>query len=222
MLTTILIAYFPQGMPYWSRDRISGAPAWLRDQYDINTKVSDADLAEWQKQGPTFDKNPMFREMLQTMLADRCHLVAHMVPGPPISGWSLELGKHTPHLTESKPGEALPAGVKLADGGVMAPYQHGDKPHLTFYAATMTDLAQTLSAFSSRPVQDHTGLTGRYDFVVNWVSDPDSKVPEGFINPNDPDPLSYWNIEALGFNHVPIKIPVDTLVIDHIEKPSEN
>jgi uncharacterized protein (TIGR03435 family) len=221
--TTIMIAYFPQGMSYWTKERLSGAPAWLSDQYDIDAKVSEADLAEWQKQGVTLDKKPMFREMLQTMLADRCHLVTHMVPGPPISAWSLELGKHAPRLAESKPGATLPTGMKFPDGGVMVPYQRGDKPHLTFYAATMTDLAQNLSMNSmGHPVQDHTGLTGHYDFVVDWASDPDSKVPEGSISFDDPDPLSHWNIEALGFRRVPIKIPADTLVIDHIEKPSEN
>jgi hypothetical protein len=83
---TIMIAYFPQGMASWSKERLSGAPPWIDDPYDINAKVSEADLAEWQKQGLTLDKKPMLRQMLQTMLADRCHLVAHMVPGPPISG----------------------------------------------------------------------------------------------------------------------------------------
>jgi bla regulator protein BlaR1 len=223
MWATIMIAYFPQGMAYWSKDRVSGAPPWLSDQYDIVAKVSEADLAEWQKQGLTLDKKPMFRQMLQTMLADRCHLVAHMVPGPPISGWSLEVGKHEPHLTESKPSATLPVGMKLPDGGVMLPYQRGDKPHLTFYAASMADLAQNLSMNSmGHPVQDHTRLTGHYDFVINWVSDPDSKLPEGVVDSNDPEPLSHWNIDALGLHVTPINLPVDTLVIDHIEKPSEN
>jgi uncharacterized protein (TIGR03435 family) len=223
MLATILLAYFPQGMTYWSKDRVSGGPPWLNDQYDIVAKVSEADLADWQKQGHTLDREPMFRQMLQSMLADRSHLVAHMVPGPPISGWSLEAGKHMPRLIESKPGATLPSGVTLPDGGVMAPYQRGEKPRLAFYAATMADLAETLSHISAgHPVQDHTGLAGRYDFIVNWVQDPDSKLPEGVVDSNDPDPLSHWNIDALGLHLVPIKLPADTLVIDHIEKPSEN
>lgn len=220
--TTIMLAYFPQGSAYWSKDNLSGAPAWLSDQYDINAKVADADLAEWQKQGVALDKKPMFREMLQTMLADRCHLVAHMISGPPQSGWSLELGKHAPHVTESKPGEELPVGVKLPDGGIVVPYQSGDKPRLTIYAATMADLAQALSRFAGQPVQDHTGLTGRYDFAVDWIGYPDSKLTVAYRERNDPDPLSRWNIEALGLHAVPIKVPINTLVIDHIERPSEN
>ncbi len=183
-------------------------PPWLSNQYDINARVSDADLAEWQKQGVTLDEKPMLREMLQTMLADRCHLIAHMVPGPPISGWSLELGKHAPRLTESKPGKELPAGLKLPDGGVWAPSQPGEKPHLAFYAATMDDFASFLSdASAGQPVQDHTGLTGHYDLIIDWISDPDSKIPPGYVAADDPDPISHWNIEDLGIKRVPIRIP---------------
>jgi bla regulator protein BlaR1 len=222
ILATIMLAYFPQGYAYWSKDNLSGAPSWLSEQYDINAKVSDADLAEWQKQGVALDKKPIFRAMLQTMLADRCHLVAHMVPGPTQSGWALELGKHAPHLTESKPGEELPAHVKLPDGGVMVPYHPGDKPRLTIYAATMADLAEALTGFAGQPVQDHTGLTGRYDFVIDWIPYPDSKLSIDYRDPNDPDPLSRWNLDALGIRVVSIKVPINTLVIDHIERPSEN
>ena len=69
-----------------NKEWLAGAPPWINDLYAIDAKVGDGDLAEWQKQGITLDKKPMLRAMLQTMLADRCHLVAHMVPGPPIAG----------------------------------------------------------------------------------------------------------------------------------------
>jgi len=221
--STILIAYIPQGMSYWSKDRISGAPSWIDDLYDIDAKVSEADLAEWQKQGITPDKKPVLREMLQALLADRCHLVTHRIPGPPINGFSLEPGKRGPQLTASPPDETYPQGMKLVSGGVLVPYQRGEKPRLKFYGATMADFANQLSQSSGgHPVLDHTGLTGRYDFALNWVEDPDSKLPEGVISTDDPDPLSHWDVEGLGFRRIPIKLPADTLVIDHIEKPSEN
>jgi uncharacterized protein (TIGR03435 family) len=156
---TIMVAYFPQGMAYWSADRLSGVPAWLNDQYDINAKVSDADLAEWQKQGLLgLDKKVMLQQMLQAMLADRCHLVAHMVPGPPIDGWSLEPGKRSLRLTDSNPDETLPPGMRLLGGGVMVGYGRGEKPIQTFYRATMADFSQYLSMRAvGHPVLDHTG-----------------------------------------------------------------
>ncbi len=217
---TIMMAYFPQGGVYWSKDRLSGAPSWIDERYAIDAKVSDADLAEWQKQGITLDKKPMLRAMLQSMLADRCHLVAHMVPGPPISGWSLSLGKHAPRLTESKPGETLPTGSPLSEGGVYVPWT--DKRELSYFGVTMSGLAQHLSMMIGQPVQDHTGLTGRYDIVANWIDEPDSKLPAGAINSDDSDPLSHWDFDAFGLHITPIKIPADNLVIDHIDKPSEN
>jgi len=220
---TLMIAYFPQGGLYWSRDHLSGAPSWIDDRYAIDAKVSEADLAEWQKQGITLDKKPMLRAMLQTMLADRCHLVAHMAPGPPIAGYSLELGKHGAHLTESKPGATLPPGIPLGDGGVYVPWQRGDAhPKLSFYGVTMAGLARFLAAGNGHPVQDHTGLTGRYDIVLNWVDDVDAKYPAGVIDSNDPDPLSHWDLETFGLHAAPIKLPSEVLVIDHIEKPSDN
>jgi uncharacterized protein (TIGR03435 family) len=222
---TMMAAYFPQGTAFWSKDRLSNAPSWLDNLYDVTAKVSEADLAEWRKELPLSpDKRSMLQQMLQTMLADRCHLIAHFAPGSPISGLALQLGKRAAHLTPSKPGAALPSGMKLHDGGVVVPYFHpGEKVHLSYYGVTMADLAQHLSINSGgHPVEDHTGLTGRYDFVLNWVDDPDSDRPAGAISPNDPDPLSHWDINSLGLRLSPIKIPANTLVIDHIEKPSEN
>jgi uncharacterized protein (TIGR03435 family) len=222
---TIMAAYFPQGTAYWSKDRLSNAPSWLDNLYDVTAKISEADFAEWRRELPLSpDKRPMLQQVLQTMLADRCHLVAHFAPGPSISGLALELGKHAPRLTPSKPEATLPSGMKLHDGGVVVPSFHpGERVHLSYYGVTMADLAQHLTINSGgHPVQDRTGLSGRYDFVLNWIEDPESKVPEGSISPNDPDPLSHWDINSLGLHLAPIKIPAETLVIDHIEKPSEN
>ena len=221
---TIMAAYFPQGGAYWSKDRLSNAPSWIDNLYDINAKISEADLADWRKQGTAVNKTPMLRQMLQTMLADRCHLVAHFAPGAPINGFALEIGKHAPRLAESKPDATLPPGMKLHDGGVVVPYFHpGERVHLSYYGVTMADLAQHLTINSGgHPVEDHTGLTGRYDLVLNWVDDPDHPGREGVISLDDPDPLSHWNIESAGLRLTPVKLPADTLVIDHIDKPSEN
>jgi uncharacterized protein (TIGR03435 family) len=159
---------------------------------------------------------------LQAMLADRCHLVVRHVPGAEQPGYSLELGKHGPHLTESKPGEVLPEGVELADGGLVVPWRDGEARRMRFYGATMAEFARQLSQGHGHPVRDHTGLTGRYDFSVNWIDDSDSKVPAGFVPFDDSEPLSHWDIDALGLHLRPIKVPIDALVIEHIEKPSEN
>jgi len=221
LIATLLMAYYPQGTAYWS-GRIQTRPAWLSDRYDIDAKVSEADRAAWQKQGGRLDQEPMLREMLQTMLAERCKLVVHRVPGEVI-GFSLDLGKHDPHLTPTKPGEALPTGMKFPDGSVRVEDRRGEELHQNFYNATMADLTDFLSGRSAgHPVEDHTGLTGRYDFVLNWVDDPDSKLPPGYTDWDDPNSVRHWDVQPLGLHLTPAKIPIDNLVIDHIEKPSEN
>jgi hypothetical protein len=113
-----------------------------------------------------------------------------------------------------------PEGVRLPSGGILIPWRRRERPRMSFYGATMADFAVHLSQSSGgHPVQNHTGLTSRHDFVVNWVDDLDSKMPERFIASDDPYPLSHWDIESLGLHLAPTKLPVDTLVIDSIENP---
>lgn len=71
-----------------------------------------------------------------------------------------------------------------------------------------------------RPVIDKTGLTSKYDFVLKYKNRWDSDRA-----PDDPDPrppLDRALREQLGLKVEPAKGPVKILVIDHVEKPSEN
>ncbi len=75
----IRIAYVPQtgGAAFYFVDQLIGMPAWLTsddDRYDVDAKVDEADLADWQNPA----KQPaMLRSMLQAMLEDRLKLVVH-------------------------------------------------------------------------------------------------------------------------------------------------
>ena len=75
-------------------------------------------------------------------------------------------------------------------------------------------MAAWLSHSSDRPVEDKTGLSGRYDFALYWdTGNPDVSNNQG--------PPSY-DIDDLGLTLKPTKALVDVLVIDHIDKPSAN
>jgi uncharacterized protein (TIGR03435 family) len=216
---TILLAYFPQRS--WGRDRVQGAPAWVdQDSYEIAAKVSDADLPEWTRQNNLQpEQKVLFQQMLQSMLADRCKLAFHRVPGS-VSGYELVLGKH-PHLTASTPGAKLPPGMKLSDGGVMVDSPSGAaEEEMHFYNTTMAAFVEYLPRIAGGRVIDKTGLAGHYDFVLPWA-DQNSEHP-GAIYPNDPDPLSHWDFNSLDLRTQNVKTPIDNLVIDHIERPSEN
>ena len=222
LANTILMAYYPQGLSVW-RGRLVGAPGWLISEgYDIDARVAESEMADWQNQGRPLDQKPLLRQMLQSMLADRCHLTFHRVPAQ-LDGWRLELAKNPPHLTETKPEEQFPPGVKIGEGAILVPGQPGRTFIVRYYGTTMADFARGLSlASAGHPIEDHTGLTGRYDFPLSWITDPEHPERDGLVSPNDPDPVSHWDLNALGLRLVPMKVPIDNLVIDHVERPSEN
>ncbi len=81
-------------------------------------------------------------------------------------------------------------------------------------------LGQQLQS-DERPVVDHTGLTGKYDFTIRFARE----LPPGAIRDNegDQEPSIFEALrEQLGLRLVPEKGPVEYLVIDNVEKPSAN
>ena len=104
---------------------------------------------------------------------------------------------------------------------------------LTGQAVSIQSLAHLLSQQLGRTVLDRTGLTGNYDFSLQWT--PDEGQPSAFKEPvggqgpgNAPPPdasgLSIFTAiqEQLGLKLESQKGPVEILVIDHAEKPSAN
>jgi len=74
-----------------------------------------------------------------------------------------------------------------------------------------------------RMVIDKTGLEGRFDFVLWFAPDRDasSGTDDGTLRDNGPSIFAALE-EQLGLKLQPDKGPVDTVVIDHVERPSEN
>ena len=159
----ILSAYEPQGgngalfMP----NDISGLPDWaMQDRFDIVAKVAAEDMAEWQK--PAMQK-AMLQAMLQAMLADRCKLVVHRVTKD-TSVSLLVVGKNGPKFKETNPADPVPAGVTLPSGAVVVQSGNGMK----MYNAPIGLLTTMLASMGNlgHPIQDKTGLTGRYDILL--------------------------------------------------------
>jgi uncharacterized protein (TIGR03435 family) len=79
-----------------------------------------------------------------------------------------------------------------------------------------------------RTVIDKTGLTGRYDFTLNWAPDPGvpGARPDGPDAPPPPDPdgpsIFTAMQEDLGLKLQSAKGPVEIIVIDRAEKPDAN
>jgi uncharacterized protein (TIGR03435 family) len=214
----VLMAYFP-GSALQS-NRLKNMPTWVTtDRYDIQAKVAPADVAEWQKNHSAMKpKNEMLQAMLQAMLAERCKLVVHRVQAE-MEGEALVIGKHGPKLKEAKPGEELPKGVNLPGDGVAVGSVRGAPLQWTFHHASM-DALRSFLATGARGgnLEDRTGLTGSYDFMLSKREDyvaPAEQV-------GNPDPADFWNLEALGLELRPVKVIGEVIVVDHIERPSEN
>jgi uncharacterized protein (TIGR03435 family) len=95
--------------------------------------------------------------------------------------------------------------------------------------STMQDFCNGMQgAVMDKPVVDHTGLTARYDFTLNWTPDESQfEAMGGFKppttdDPNAPPALSTAMQEQLGLKFEATKASAEVFVIDHVEKPSAN
>jgi uncharacterized protein (TIGR03435 family) len=223
LYTTIMVAYaLDSTMFSHSPDRMSGQPPWVRkDLYDIDAKLDEASAKVWQNLNLD-QRLEALRTMLLAVLQDRCKMIAHtnMVDAPV---FELVVGKHGPKLKETPPDEAAPErSVTISDQARMTPTLPGAvKPQFVFFRTSMIDLATVLSMYSNRPVVDHTGLSGKYDFAVPRIDSAPSAA-DGAAAASDPDQSPKWDLTEAGLEMRPSKAPTKMLVIDHIDRPSEN
>jgi len=210
--------------------QISGAPAWVNsDHYDIEAKMDDSVAAALKNLGP--DQLKLARQqMLQSLLADRFLLKAHRETkeGPV---YFLVLGKSGSKLQTSKP--AGPDHQLLGpDGGAIDGYMTinrgtGGDTKRTAYGVSMSYVARVLSQELHRPVLDKTGLTSTYDFTLEWMPDRaqapmDASADEDAL-PGESGASIFTAIQQqLGLKLEPGSGPVETLVIERVERPSAN
>ncbi len=81
----------------------------------------------------------------------------------------------------------------------------------------MGTLSLWLSDFAKQPVVDKTGLTGRYDITIPRVQSLQAGAGEG-----DSLPTIFTVMEGFGLKLEKQKDQVEMLVVDHVERPSEN
>jgi bla regulator protein blaR1 len=215
----ILSAYVPEtGATFYTNEQVLGLPDWtMRESYEIHAKVSAADLADWQNPS----KQPaMLRGMLQAMLIDRCKIAVHR-DSKEVSLLALVSGKSGPKYKESIPEEPHARGMPLPGGGVIVPEDGGKVLHI--YGAPMNSFASLLSNLAKQAVQDKTGRTGKYDIVIPNLAMLGATAPhQDSGSASDPGPTIFSVVEDLGLKLESTKGKVETLVIDHIERPTEN
>jgi uncharacterized protein (TIGR03435 family) len=218
--------------------QVLNGPSWIdTDRYSISAKP-EAKASPAEMLGP----------MLQTLLEDRFNLKVHKEPrDTPV--YELTVAEQNPKLRPSKDGDCTPidltnlsdAGPKPGDpapkncgGGRMR--MSGDVMSADWDGVTMAELAgRMLTSYVDRPVVDQTGLTGRFNVHLEFVP----PRPQGpiFLNgqempapapgaeaPAEPSGPSIFTAlqKQLGLRLSPGKSPLDVIVVDRVERPSEN
>lgn len=206
-------------------DLVSGLPDWVSNEnYDIIAKVSESDLPKFRK----LDQAQR-RAMLRQLLHDRFQLEAHTAPKE-IPVYALTVAKNGPKLKEARPGETYANGARNGEGGpagagTITPSSKG----LVGQGAEIRQLVVLLSRLQlGRQVVDRTGLEARYDFVLQFSpTEAMRPVINGQHLPPSAEQEAMPSVftavqEQLGLRLEPAKAMVEGLVIDHLERPSEN
>jgi uncharacterized protein (TIGR03435 family) len=123
-------------------------------------------------------------------------------------------------LAETKPDEPRPVGPTLPGGGAIGQGADG-VTHM--YNLTMQMLATVLGEKTDRPVIDKTGLTGHYSFDIREpANDAAPSAAPDASHDDDARPAIADVLKSLGLELKPAKEQVEFLVIDHVERPTEN
>ena len=191
---------------------LSGSPSWAgTDHFEVIAATPGADR-------PTYDDQ---MRMLRKLLADRLNLQFHREKKE-FSVYELTVAKDGPKfkLSDAAPDESpnVTSTVYPGDGGI-------DYVHLPGRNATMAQFASVLQrAILDRPVVDSTGLSGRFDFDLEWT--PDEGQFGGTLSPaptNSGKPAFFPAIQQqLGLRLEAMRAQIDTLVVDRLDRPSEN
>jgi len=210
--------------------QISGAPNWLNsEKYDVDARMEKSVADELRKLDP-MQSLPERQRMLQALLADRFKLTLHRETKQlPI--YALAIAENGPKIQEAKPGDTYANGIKGFDGRPGGPGNiRMGRGMLTGQALSMADFVRALSELLGRPVLDKSGLTGKYDLALQWTPG-EGELPmlsraEGTPSgPNFAPPGSaiFTAIQdQLGLELESQDSRVETLVIDHVEKPAED
>jgi bla regulator protein BlaR1 len=209
--------------------QILGAPGWIdSEHYDIEAKVGDSSSGV-QRKLTSDEEGAQLRLMLRSLLADRFKLTLHH-DTKELPLYALVVAKNGSKLHESAvtPDDTAPPSSLTPDG---PPPRNSmrmmGRGNLSINAGNLDTFAELLSHQLGLLIVNKTGLKGNYDFTLKWTPD-EGRGPGGPSGDTAPPPdASGPSIftalrEQLGLKLESQKGPVDTIVIDHVERPSEN
>ena len=228
----IQFAYKLWPTPEQTDAMLAHLPKWVAtDNFEINAKAEG---------NPTKDQ---MRLMVQSLLADRFKLIVHFETQT-VPVLALVLGKpgrigpklrahsdgpacdvHTPASAPGNPANGDDVFPPVCDAFMLVSAGNHEM-RLGSRNTTMKLIAASLPSLGrlGRPVVDQTGLSGRFDFTLQWAPEPEGATQPAAGNPSDAQATTFLEAlqEQLGMKLKSTKAPIDVLVIDHVERPSEN
>lgn len=207
----IMFAYFPQPTNRWSASKIINAPDWTESElYDVDARVAPSDEAAWQKAQDGFD-SPLLHLAWQAALRDRCKL-QFSTANVDVPYLNLVAGSSGARLNETQPGSF--ASLKRRPIRLGKGFYLRDADKMNFVGVSMDEFVNYLARLSKDyPIQNKTGLTGRYDFTLPLINDDPDRPSQSLTSmPVNPVGLALRKGVGPGLN----------LTIEHIEKPDPN
>ncbi len=207
-----------------SDDQFEKGPDWTNsERFDIDAKIAEADAVALQKLSPT-ERFNQYRLMVQSLLSDRFKLkVSTRETVLPV--YAMVVARNGPKLTATAPGKQHMPWLWGGSRGEL----HAASVSMGFFAGWISGRGDA----GGRVVVDETGLNGVYDFTLKWTPVESAASAMGGAATNEaaasapgidqggPSLLTALN-EQLGLKLEPQKAPVQVLVIDRVERPSQN
>jgi uncharacterized protein (TIGR03435 family) len=209
------------GLAYGVQDiQISGGPDWVnRAEFNVNAEGED-------------DAGSL-PAMFQSLLEERFNLAVRRETRE-VSVYALRLakpgGKFGPNLHEADAGDCpqepppTPAQIKSPLWTPCGAF-HASRGHLSGKKVTLRMLTSPLVAQVGRPVLDETGVTDKLDLALDWTADANlgPQGDRGQAQGSTEGPSIFTALrEQLGLKLESGKGPVEILVVEHAEKPSED
>jgi bla regulator protein blaR1 len=205
---------------------INGGPPWIHSAfYEINARAEGSPSVRMMK-GP----------MMQVLLEEHFHLKIHhqTIEGPV---YFLSVARGGPKLRSFTEGSCtpysyekptpLPAGQEYCKSNISSL----SPASVELQGGTLDEFSKLLRPVLDRPVIDKTGIAGRFDLRVEFSREGTKLAAEPLLSGDGPtrasDPTGFPSIFTalqgqLGLRLEPAKGPVETFVIEHMERPTGN
>jgi len=184
--------------------QVIGGPVWIKDdRYDVEAKTDTKYSLD--------DLNTMYKNML----ADRLHLKFH-IETKEANAYVLTVDKKGSKMKASDQPPSYNFPITFSGIGEM----HGTHVAMPFFCWMLGQMLQQ----DERPVVNMTGLTGFYDFNLSYLPRRLPQEERSHLSQELLDRPSIFDAvkDQLGLRLTAQKGPVQYLVIDHIERPTEN